>query len=128
MPVDSAVHLVDIIYTFFFFPFESVFLQPFLVFFLEEVTLLLVVEGVQPAVSFEYMSTVLFMLDCFPSCPSLLSFSIFLQATVPHLMRRAGYCIVILVSECAVSSLATEQKRAGNKITVNFHIKRPVIH
>ena len=34
-------------------------------------------------------------------------------------MRRAGFRIVILVCEYAVSSLVTEQERAGNRITVN---------
>ena len=43
-------------------------------------------------------------------------------------MRRAGFCIVILMCEWAVSSLVTEQERAGSKITVYFDIKRPVIH
>ena len=37
-------------------------------------------------------------------------------------MRRAGFFIVLLVCECAVSSLVTEQERTDNKVTVHFHI------
>ena len=96
-------------------------------FFIGGVTLLRMVEGVPSAVSCEPVS-LWAMLDCFASCLSLLSSGIFLQATVPRPMRRAGFCIVILVCECAVGSLVTEQERAGNKITVYFHIKSPVIH
>ena len=128
---DSAVRLLDIIYTFSShvcsFSHLSLYFCSLFSFVFGGVTLLLMVEV---AVNQRHPCSIhpSSMLVCFPSCPSLLSSSIFCQATVPWPMRRAWLCIVIIVCECEVSSLVTEQERAGNNFTVNFHIKHLVIH
>ena len=118
--VRNYLHLFQPQY--FFFSFESIFFPAFLFFFSQRSNV--TARGGRRTVC--SVLWILVMLVCFPSCPSLLSSGIFLQATVPRPMRRAGFCIVILVCECAISSLVTEQERAGNKITVNVHFQRPV--
>ena len=113
----EEVRLVDIIYTFsshmFSFSHPSLYVCSLFFFFLGGVTLLLMVEGVPSAVPCDSASSLLSMLDCYASCPSLLSSGIFLKATVPRPMRKAIFCIVIVIE--SVLSAHWPQSRRKRK-------------